>query len=141
MARRKVGGSGKVVRSQQVGLHQPLEADEVGVTREGAEALVGTVPIAGGAERHQLPQLLTGGLKEVDPAPRVWTQLPDAVRSWQGGGMEEDPGAAVEGHGYTPYFSNGFPIALGGIARPTNPASTSMVRTNGIACTTVGGSS
>lgn len=49
--------------------------------------------------------------------------------------------ARTIGNGVERYFWKGLPIALGGIARPTKPASTIMVKMNGMLCTIVGGSS
>ena len=60
-------------------LYEKVEVNIIGVPGERGERLVGTVPIARGAEREELPVLLTGGLEKINEFISALTHRADAV--------------------------------------------------------------
>jgi hypothetical protein len=94
----RAGRRARLLRVEPPLLGQPLQAEQVGVSGEGAERLVGAVTVARRAERHHLPQTLPGGLQEVDPLEGRGAQLADTGVARQRGGVQQDAGATVECH-------------------------------------------
>src|SRR5262249_46305382 len=81
--------AGEIGRLQESVLHQQLRADEVGIAREGGEALIGGVAVAGGTERQDLPPLLARPRQGIHPSTCGRTQVADAVRSGQRRGVQQ----------------------------------------------------
>ena len=95
LALREAGPLRQVGGGQQALLAQAVEADEQRVAREGREALVGRVAVAGGAERQHLPEALAGLRQEVEEGGRLGPELADAVAPGQRRGVEQDAGGSL----------------------------------------------
>ena len=64
---------------QQAVGHQHIQVDEVGISGESREALIGGVPIAGGAKRQHLPVMLARLMEEISKIIGCFAQRADAV--------------------------------------------------------------
>ena len=72
--------------------------DQQRVPREGREALVRRVSVAGGPEGQDLPEPLPCLLEEVQESPGFLTELADAVRPGEARRVEEDTRDAARPH-------------------------------------------
>ena len=88
----------QIAPGQQVIFHQQIQVDEIGVSGEGGEALVGAVALAGGAQGQQLPVLLAGSVEKVSESVGLFSQGADAVVGGQGRDGHEDTAAAIHKH-------------------------------------------
>ena len=75
----------QLLGGQQALLAQSLQVDEIGVARKGRAALVGAVPIAGGAEGQDLPDVLARRRQEVHKFDSLRPEAADPVRAGQAG--------------------------------------------------------
>ena len=89
-------GGDDLRRLQAAVLHEPLEADQQGISRERRERRVGGVAVAGRADGQHLPQRQAGVGEEIHEPVRGAPEVADAVRSGQRRGMEEDAARPVE---------------------------------------------
>ena len=62
-----------------------LQVDELGVARKGRTALVGAVPIAGGAQGQDLPDGLARRRKEIHEPDGLRPKAADPIRAGQAG--------------------------------------------------------
>jgi hypothetical protein len=81
-------------------LNKQFGTNQVGISSEGGEALVGGVSKTGGAKRKDLPVSQTSGLHPIEHVDSSWSYISDSVGPGEGSRMEKDAGAATveEGH-------------------------------------------
>ena len=70
---------------QQALFPQGLQVDEIGVARKGRTALVGAVPIAGGAQGQDLPDGLARRRKEIHEPDGLRPKAADPIGAGQAG--------------------------------------------------------
>ena len=86
----------KPVRRQQI------QIDEIGVARKGGTALVGTVGVAGGGHRQNLPDALPRRRQKVHKLSGGRAERADAVAARQAGNGHQNAAAALELHNISP---------------------------------------
>ena len=76
---------GHLALFQQPVVDQHVQIDEVGVSGKGGKALIGRIPVAGGAKGQHLPIVLPGGVEEIGKFIGGLAQRADPVGGRQGG--------------------------------------------------------
>ena len=94
---RSPGGRRRPAPSSRPSRDQIVEADEQRVAREGREALIRRVAVAGGAERQHLPEALAGRGQRIDEVESAGAEVADAEAARQGRRVEEHAARAGKG--------------------------------------------
>ena len=75
---------------QQTVADQHIQIDEVGISGESREALIGGVSVAGGAERQHLPVMLARLMEKISKIIGCLAQRADAIGRRQGGDSKQN---------------------------------------------------
>ena len=79
-----IGGAGMSVLAGMLHV-QGVEVDEVRVARKGRAALIGAVPITGGAQRQDLPDLLARCGQKIHERFRFRSEAANSIGAGQAG--------------------------------------------------------
>ena len=80
---------------QKAVLHQQVRIDEIGVAGKGGKALIGGIPIAGGAKGQHLPVVLARLRQKVRKVIRRFAQRADAIGGRQGENGHQNAAASI----------------------------------------------